>query len=163
MDNQEVGALEPEDKQEVTDSVPVSFASGSQKYPRARITHFRKRYSDGRTTEGKYIRSVIKSLADDLGGIANLSPGQRLIMDRLREKIVTVVQIAKFVDRQPSIITDSGELLPCLGRGYTTYAESIRRDLQALYELADRRPSRVPSLDDYLKQAKTVEHSEAKP
>jgi hypothetical protein len=116
--------------------------------------HFRKRYSDARTTEGRQLRAVINGLITDLGGMPNLTAGQLLILDRIKEKLVVLTQIGQYVDKQPSAITDGGDLLPCLGRGYTGYSEAVRRDVLALYEIASRKPSPVSDLAAYLKQKK---------
>ena len=43
-----------------------------------------------------------------------------------------------------------GGLLPVLRNGFGHYSEALRRDLLALHALRNGRPSRVPSLDDYL-------------
>jgi hypothetical protein len=112
--------------------------------------HFRKRYSDARTTEGAALRAVAEGIADDLGGMANLTSGQRLILDRIKEKLIVLWQIGQYVDKQPSVIMEDGSLLPCLGRNYTGYSEAIRRDVLAIYEIG-RKPSKVLSLAEYLK------------
>ena len=113
--------------------------------------HIRKRYSDLRTTEGKALRAIIDELKADLGKI---SAGQALILGQIRSKLVVLLQIGQYVDKQPSAITERGELLGCLGRGYTAYSEALRRDIEMLYNLARRRPSKVPSLDDFLEKGK---------
>jgi len=82
----------------------------------------------------------------------NLSAGQVLILDRIREKIIVVMQIGKFVDGLRGIITKDGGIIPALGKNYMSFSEGLRRDLQAFYEMADRRPSKVPDLASYLKQ-----------
>ena len=102
--------------------------------------HIRKRYSDKRTREGRQLQAIINNLILDLG--PDLSASQCLLLDRIREKLIVLMQIGKYVDHQPSIINDKGELLPCLGRNYTTYAESLRRDLEALYNTA-KKPKRI--------------------
>ena len=79
-------------------------------------THFRKKYSDARTAEGKALRATI--------------------------------------DAQPSVLTDEGELLPALKNSYLGYSESLRRDVEWLYNMAARRPSRLMDLETYLKAKK---------
>ena len=110
--------------------------------------HFRKRYTDGRTTEGRRLRATIEALRGDLGEI---TPAQEIILSRLREKLITVECMGAYLEKQLSAVTDAGELLPCLRSGYTTWAESLRRDIELLYTLAARRPARGPSLGDYMK------------
>jgi hypothetical protein len=111
--------------------------------------HFRKRYTDLRTTEGKALRAIIDELKADLGEV---SAGQALILGQIRSKLVVLLQIGQYVDKQPSAITKKGELLGCLGRGYTAYSEALRRDIEMLYSLARKRPPRTPSLEDYLEK-----------
>jgi hypothetical protein len=118
--------------------------------------HTRKRYSDARTTEGKALLAVVGGIADDLGGMANLTSGQRLILDRIKEKLIVLWQIGQYVDKQPSVVMEGGELLPCLGRNYTGYSEAIRRDLIAIYDMsaARNKPSKVTDLAEYLRKKK---------
>jgi hypothetical protein len=93
----------------------------------------RQRYSDLRTREGKQLHQIMSDLVADLGGPAELTAGQRLLLDNIKAKLIVLLQISKFVDQQDSVITSDGALLPCLGRGFTTYSESVRRDIEALY------------------------------
>jgi hypothetical protein len=123
----------------------------------AYCSHTRKRYTDLRTREGKALNAVLRGLRDDLGDI---SAGQQLMLDRIKEKLVVLQQIGQYVDRQPSVVTEAGELLPCLGRGYSTYAEGLRRDIEALYTLAGKQAKRGPSLQEYLAQNAASEASE---
>ena len=97
--------------------------------------HFAKRYSDKRTSQGRQLEAVIKGLVDDLGGNAVLTSAQRLLLENIRSKLIVIMQISKFTDMQTSLINSDGELLPCLGRNYTTYSESLRRDLEALFSV----------------------------
>jgi hypothetical protein len=110
----------------------------------------RRRYSDKRTIEGRQIATIMQGLADDLGGSNELTSAQRLLLDNIRSKLIVLFQIGAFVDKQESIINPAGELLPCLGRNYTTYAESLRRDLEALSAIS-RKPQ-APDLQKYLSQ-----------
>ncbi|MCG2778986.1 MAG: hypothetical protein L6406_25200 [Desulfobacterales bacterium] len=95
----------------------------------------RKRYTDMRTTEGKQLQAIIDGLIDDLGGKAILTAAQNLLLQSIRSKLIVVLQISKFADCQISLVNSDGELLPCLKSGYTTYSESVRRDLEALFSV----------------------------
>ena len=95
----------------------------------------RKRYSDLRTTQGKQLQAIIDGLIDDLGGKAVLTSAQNLLLQNIRSKLIVLLQISKYADQQVSLINKEGELLPCLGRNYTTYSESLRRDLEALFSV----------------------------
>jgi len=92
--------------------------------------HIRKRYTDKRTTEGHQLHMVIKGLKEDIG--QDLSTAQCLLLDRIREKLIVLLQIGKYVDQQPSIIDKDGKLIGCLSHGYSTFSECLRRDLEAL-------------------------------
>jgi hypothetical protein len=98
--------------------------------------HVRKRYSDRRTTEGKRLAAIMNALVEECGPDPTVA--QYLILDRVREKLIVLMQIGQYVDRQPCVITKEGSLLPCLGKGYTTYAESLRRDLETLQKMAKK-------------------------
>ena len=78
----------------------------------------RQRYTDKRTKEGKALALVIKGLVADLGGANNLSSAQCLILDNIKSKLIVLFQIGKHVDQRESIISDQGELIPCLGRNW---------------------------------------------
>lgn len=111
--------------------------------------HFRKRYMDGRTREGKRLNGVINALIRDLGGNKNVSTTQKLLLDNIRSKLIVLFQISKYIDRQPSIIDNrTHELIPCLGRNFTGYSEALRRDLEALTKLSNK--PKQPDLQDYI-------------
>lgn len=123
---------------------------GSRAAHGATSAHFRKRYSDLRTVEGKTLRGAIEALVSDLGGNGNLSAGQQLILSRVREKLITLALIGNWIDRQPDLLTASGDLVPVLKNSYLGYTESLRRDVEMLYSLASRRPSRTVDLESYI-------------
>ncbi len=99
----------------------------------------RRRYGDKRFREGKQLDAIMKALVEDCGGQDKLTASQRLILDSIKSKIVVLFQISKYVDLQPCIIDKEGNLLPCLGRGFTTYSEALRRDLEALTAMGNGR------------------------
>lgn len=107
----------------------------------------RRRYSDKRTTEGKALAMVMSNLQADLG---NLSTGQGILLDRVKEKLVTLWQIGNFVDQQSTLINPAGELIPCLGRNYLAFAESLRRDIETLYSSANKRPAKVKTIPEII-------------
>ena len=101
----------------------------------AHSEHVRKRYSDKRTKEGRQLSTIMDTLVNDLGGNSDITSAQRLLLDSIRSKIMVILQISKFVDRHESIIDSEGTLLPCLGKNFITYSESLRRDLEALFSV----------------------------
>ena len=112
--------------------------------------HFRKRYGDKRTREGKRLDGAINALVEDLGGSESVSAAQRLLLDNIRSKLIVLFQISKFVDRQPDIIDkNTGKLLSCLAHNFTSYSEALRRDLEALVKLSNN--PKPPSLEDYIR------------
>ena len=128
------------------------------KHPeRGAMTHgatsknIRARYGDGRTSEAKRLNTVMQSLVDDLGGQGNVSAPQTLLLNNVRSKLIVLFQISQYVDTQESIINKGGELISCLGRNYTTYSESLRRDLEAIYSIK-RRPGAMLSYEKAMKQ-----------
>jgi len=111
----------------------------------------RQRYGDKRYREGKQLARIMKGLREELGGNGNISMAAQLILDSIKSKIVVILQIGKYVDRQIEIIDPkTGELLPCLGRNFTVYAESLRRDLQALASMAGSK--KASSYKDVMKE-----------
>ena len=112
----------------------------------------RQRYSDKRTSEGRQLKAIIDSLMDDLGGHESITAAQRLILDNIKSKLIVILQIGKYVDQQPSIINSVGELIPCLSRNYTAYAEGLRRDLESLFGY-----KRKPNHQSYEKVVKSLE------
>lgn len=111
----------------------------------ARLTHgahskvIKQKYNDGRYKETKQLNSVMQGLKNELGGESVITPPQRLLLNNIRSKLIVLFQISAYVDKQDSIINDQGELLPCLGRNYTVYSESLRRDLEILFSIKRRK------------------------
>ena len=94
---------------------------------------------------------IMEALIQDLGGREVMTAAQSLLLDNIKAKIIVLLQISKWVDQQPSVITATGELLPCLGRGFTAYSEALRRDLEALTAMASKKHSRLPTIEDLIK------------
>jgi hypothetical protein len=123
--------------------------------------HLRKRYTDGRTREGKQLAALMDDLIEDLGGKAALRTGQLIILDRVREKLIILAQMGGALDKLQGVVMppdDKGgrglELVPFLRYGYTTYSECLRRDIELLYALCDRKAARGLDLAGYLRARK---------
>jgi hypothetical protein len=112
--------------------------------------NIRARYSDERTQEGKLLKSMMDNLRADLGGDSEILAGQELLLGSVRAKVIVLLQISAFADRQVDVINESGELLSCLGNHYLAYSNALRLDLQALYAMAEKKPSKGLDLDKYL-------------
>ena len=114
----------------------------------AHSAHIKKRYGNRNFKEGKHLYAVMKSLVDDLGGPEAISASQKLLLDSIKSKLIVLLCISQYIEKQDSLISASGELLPCLGRNFTTYSESLRRDLEALAALAGKKGK--VDLNEYL-------------
>jgi len=90
-------------------------------------------------------------LIADLGDHENLTAGQRLLLDTIQSKLIVILQISKYVNRQPSIIDQSGQLLPVLGKSYLSYLNSLRLALAELYKMSNDR-GKAPDLEEYIHQ-----------
>jgi hypothetical protein len=106
------------------------------------------RYKDHRYREAKQLRAIMTALAEDFGGQGNLTEAQKLLMGNIRSKLIVLFQIGKYIEARESIINEEGELIPCLGRHYTAFAEALRRDLLALAQLGGK--PKPPNLDQYI-------------
>jgi len=123
-----------------------------------RMTHgaysrtIRQKYSDGRTSEGKKLQGILTALEDDLGGAPNLSAGQQLIIAGMRGKVIVLLQMSDYLDRQQSVIDKDGELSGFLKREYLTYCDSVGRDIERLYKLSGNgKRGNVPLIEDLIK------------
>lgn len=94
------------------------------------------KYPDLRTHFGKYIRRVATQIAEDLGGMSALNMKQRILLDRVIEKLVFLERIGAWSMEQDRIVNAKGELLPALGKNYLAFSNALRLDLLALYEEA---------------------------
>ena len=94
--------------------------------------------------------AAIQSLIDDLGGKANITGAQSLLLDNIRSKLIVLFQIGKFVDREADLINEKGELVSCLNRNFLAFSEGLRRDLEALARMAGKASSDVPDLGKYI-------------
>jgi hypothetical protein len=92
------------------------------------------------------------NIISDLGGQEHLNGGQRLLLETLRAKLIVVLQISDYIDKQSEIIKE-GELIPVLSRNYLAYFNSIRLTLAELYKHWDgSRPAKT--LEQYLAEGK---------
>jgi len=119
-------------------------------------SHMRERFSDARTSEGRQLKAILKELVEDIGGQSRISAGQRMLVDtNIRPKLITLLCIADWVDRQKqeSIISEAGELAKCLSTSYLAFTNSLRLDLIALYGMTSTKPSRIPSIADIISRS----------
>ena len=108
-----------------------------------------RKYADARFREAKQLNAIIDELKADLGGDENLTASHRILLANIRSKLVVIFQVSIYIIEQESVIKD-GELLPVLRKGFTTYSESLRRDLEALHSAPKKPPS--PTYDQIMKE-----------
>lgn len=135
-----MGKNKAKKKRKFTSTLPIHHGAYSKQ--------IRRRYTDGRTKEGKQLQAVMDSLVDDLGGQENLSAAQRVLLSTIESKLIVVLQIGKYIDQQEEIIRN-GELLPVLGKNYLAYLNSLRLALDQLYKNHSAK-SKVPTIEEYL-------------
>jgi hypothetical protein len=110
----------------------------------------RKRYSDKRTIEGRQLAVIMGGLVDDLGGNASLTARQRLLLDTgIRPKLITLMCIAAYIDKQIKLVDEEGNLLKVLNNNYIAFSNALRLDLLALSQMAGK--AQAPDLEGYLK------------
>jgi hypothetical protein len=96
---------------------------------------------------------------DDLGGESAVTVAQRLILARVKQKLISLDLIGKWLDhRRELLVSEAGEVPPVLRGPYLTLSDSMRKDLEVLYNLAAKRPTpRELTLDEYLKKGRSGE------
>jgi len=103
--------------------------------------HVRRKYSDLRTSEGRELAGIMRGIIEDLGGQEALTSSQRLILDGMKSKLIVILQIGRYADKQIELIDKDGNVLPCLKQTLTHYQSELRRDLELIHGL-DRRNKR---------------------
>jgi hypothetical protein len=116
---------------------------------RALARHLAAGTLDGRTWIAKALRDIRQELADDAGGLDRLSARELLLLDRCAAGAIICMSIESHVFSTDKPITDAGELLPVLRRGYVSHVQSLSRMLQALGLRPDP-TEKGPSLHEYL-------------
>jgi hypothetical protein len=107
----------------------------------------RQRFTDERTSEGKALARVMKSLIADCG--PDLNTAQCILLDRIREKLMILMKIGEYLDKQMDLVTEKGELLPVLNNNYLPYSNALNKDVAALYAYAgQKKPKRIPTIEE---------------
>lgn len=114
----------------------------------------RKRFDDMRTNQGKTLAAVLKELMEHFGGPKNITAPMQLLIDAgIRPKLITLMCINDYINKQAELINGSGELLSCLGKNYIGFSNALRLDLSALTEMAkaqNKGRSDVPRIEDFV-------------
>jgi hypothetical protein len=107
---------------------------------------------DRRTPFGRYIATVEETIVEDLGGHRALTQRQRLLLDRVVEKLIFLERIGAWTMEQERILDVKGELVACLGKSYIAFNNALRLDLAALYETDGKGKGRVPTLKQVIEE-----------
>jgi len=144
---------------------PASHKSGARnlaKYTRAHghtapLKHgvysvsVRRKFRDKRTNEGKQLSGAMTSVLDGLGGPENLDAAQQLILSGLESKLIVVLTISNYLEKQTELIGQDGKLIHILRKDFLNYSKAIKDDLMSLYTLRDRgKPRNIPRLQDII-------------
>lgn len=95
-------------------------------------------YKDKRTGPGRKLAMVMNQLIDDLGGASSLTQAQHLLLDLVRSKLIILMQLGAYLDKQTNIIDGQGKPLEVLNSLHLNYSKALRQDLETLCGL-DRR------------------------
>ena len=110
----------------------------------------KRRYTDLRFRTGRELRGIMDALIEDLGGNDRVTAGQRLLLDNIKSKVITLLCIGKFIDSQESPINEKGELLSCLSSNYLAFSNSLRLDLIALYGMTPKKGVKIPTIEEII-------------
>ena len=119
----------------------------------------RARFDDGRTAQGRALAASLKNLTDHFGGAdAITAPMQLLINSYVRPRLITLMCISDYINRQIDVIDDEGKVLGCLDQ-YHRFSNSLRDDIKALQELAREagligKSGQVPTIADIINKGK---------
>lgn len=116
----------------------------------------RQRFSDLRTQEGQWLKTVTTQLVDDLGGAESLNAAEQIILSTVETKLITIHLIGEYIDQQMAVVDPkTKELLPVLQKSFLSYSESIRRDLEYLYgNKFGKKSKKVPTIADLIDKTK---------
>ena len=104
---------------------------------------------DQRTVTARLLRMIEGDLIADAGGEANLTNRERLLIRRCAAQALILESIEAFVFGQPSLLTETHELLPVLRKGYIGHVNALRHNLVALGLKPDRAET-LPTLGEYI-------------
>lgn len=111
----------------------------------------------GKLHIGRLVDGIIVEMIDDLGGEAEISASQKIIISTIRQNLVFLGLVNEWIVKQPSIIDGKGEMLSPLNGFYLACQNTVTRNCR---ELGLKRVRPIQSLESYL-EAKTKEaHSE---
>jgi hypothetical protein len=76
-----------------------------------------------------------------------------LLIDTIQTKLIVLLQIGKWADRQDSLVNADGDLVGALGASYLAYCNSLRLDLRELCSMAKGSGNAIkpPKIEDLIK------------
>ena len=113
----------------------------------------RQRFDDLRTSEGKALSEAMDALVTHFGGAEHISAPMQVLLDAaIRPKLIILMIISEWVNKQGQLINTKGELPPVLGSHYIAYCNGLRRDLMDLVKLAADAgmKAKPPSISDLI-------------
>jgi hypothetical protein len=120
----------------------------------ARSISVAQRYDDRRTEQGKALYEAISALMEHFGGPEKVvsAPMQILIDSAVRPKLIVLMQISTWVNKQTEVVDKNGDVPNVLGKHYLAYTNSLRRDLESLSNMAKDAGSNIkpPSIADII-------------
>ena len=114
---------------------------------------------DARTGVARLLKEARQGLIEDAGGAANLTNRELFLVDRTAALLVIVGSIENYVFKKKSLVGEDGELIPVLRKGYLSYQNTLRLNLESL-GLKPQKPDSEPDLHSYLKQKQAQEATE---
>jgi hypothetical protein len=114
----------------------------------------------GKKHIGRLVDGIIVEMIDDLGGEAEISASQKIIISTIRQNLVFLGLVNEWIIKQPSIIDGKGEMLSPLNGFYLACQNTVTRNCR---ELGLKRVSPVQSLEGYLEAKAKESHSKRTP
>ena len=114
----------------------------------------------GKKHIGRLVDGIIVEMIDDLGGEAEISASQKIIISTIRQNLVFLGLVNEWIVKQPSIIDGKGEMLSPLNGFYLACQNTVTRNCR---ELGLKRVSPVQSLEGYLEAKAKESHSKRTP
>ena len=91
-----------------------------------------KRYSDLRTREGKALQAILDAIKEDIGH--EMDEREKIILALIREKLIIILQIAKYIETSPYLIDwESGTVPHIIDHTFPRYSAGLMKLLESLY------------------------------
>jgi hypothetical protein len=84
------------------------------------------------------------AITADLGGPDGLTGAQGLLLATIRSKMIVLLQVSDWIDKQIELVDNKGNVPPVLNYTFIRYSDTLRRDLEVLLVLARNRSAGEP-------------------